>query len=62
MNITVGAGKVVCVTGASGFIASWIVKLLLERNYTVKASVRDPSQYFYLLLTFQFTCLVFTSF
>eukprot|EP00250_Pteridium_aquilinum_P019005 c24250_g2_i1 orf=42-1013(+) len=34
--------KVVCVTGASGFIASWLVKLLLERGYTVRASVRDP--------------------
>ncbi|PSS24444.1 Cinnamoyl-CoA reductase [Actinidia chinensis var. chinensis] len=38
-----GEGKVVCVTGASGFIASWLVKLLLLRGYTVKASVRDPS-------------------
>ncbi|KFK43250.1 hypothetical protein AALP_AA1G099400 [Arabis alpina] len=37
-----GEGKVVCVTGASGFIASWIVKLLLLRGYTVKATVRDP--------------------
>ncbi|KAJ7949249.1 cinnamoyl-CoA reductase 1-like [Quillaja saponaria] len=36
------AGKVVCVTGASGFIASWLVKLLLQRGYTVKATVRDP--------------------
>ncbi|KAL3516445.1 hypothetical protein ACH5RR_023347 [Cinchona calisaya] len=36
-----GGGKVVCVTGASGYIASWLVKLLLERGYTVKASVRD---------------------
>lgn len=35
--------KVVCVTGASGYIASWIVKLLLQRGYTVKASVRDPN-------------------
>ncbi|OMO84170.1 3-beta hydroxysteroid dehydrogenase/isomerase [Corchorus capsularis] len=34
---------VVCVTGASGFIASWIVKLLLQYGYTVKATVRDPS-------------------
>lgn len=33
--------KTVCVTGASGFIASWLVKLLLQRGYTVKASVRD---------------------
>ncbi|KAK9735964.1 hypothetical protein RND81_04G241700 [Saponaria officinalis] len=36
-----GAGKVVCVTGASGYIASWIVKLLLHRGYTVKATVRN---------------------
>ncbi|PON84833.1 hypothetical protein TorRG33x02_193850, partial [Trema orientale] len=38
-----GIGKVVCVTGASGYIASWLVKLLLEHGYTVKASVRDPN-------------------
>ncbi|XP_062099370.1 phenylacetaldehyde reductase-like isoform X2 [Humulus lupulus] len=38
-----GAGKVVGVTGASGYIASWIVKFLLQRGYTVKASVRDPN-------------------
>ncbi|PIA53491.1 hypothetical protein AQUCO_00900232v1 [Aquilegia coerulea] len=38
-----GEGKVVCVTGASGFIATWLVKLLLQRGYTVKASVRDPN-------------------
>ncbi|CAK8561592.1 unnamed protein product [Lathyrus sativus] len=37
-----GEGKVVCVTGASGFIASWIVKFLLQRRYTVRATVRDP--------------------
>ncbi|XP_024022045.1 cinnamoyl-CoA reductase 1-like isoform X2 [Morus notabilis] len=36
-----GAGKVVCVTGGSGYIASWLVKLLLQRGFTVKASVRD---------------------
>ncbi|KAK7264044.1 hypothetical protein RJT34_31647 [Clitoria ternatea] len=34
---------VVCVTGASGFIASWIVKFLLHRGYTVRATVRDPA-------------------
>lgn len=38
-----GAGKTVCVTGASGYIASWLVKFLLQRGYTVKASVRDPN-------------------
>ncbi|XP_059665335.1 phenylacetaldehyde reductase-like [Cornus florida] len=36
-----GAGKTVCVTGASGYIASWLVKLLLQRGYIVRASVRD---------------------
>ncbi|XP_052201186.1 phenylacetaldehyde reductase-like isoform X2 [Diospyros lotus] len=38
-----GEGKTVCVTGASGFIASWLVKLLLQRGYTVRATVRDLS-------------------
>ncbi|KAK9036033.1 hypothetical protein V6N11_078054 [Hibiscus sabdariffa] len=37
------AEKVVRVTGASGFIASWLVKLLLQRGYTVRATVRDPN-------------------
>ncbi|GAB2229259.1 hypothetical protein Droror1_Dr00023397 [Drosera rotundifolia] len=39
--MTIGEGKTVCVTGASGYIASWIVKLLLLRGYTVNATVRD---------------------
>ncbi|XP_028758782.1 tetraketide alpha-pyrone reductase 1-like [Neltuma alba] len=43
MESNTGKGKVVCVTGASGFIASWIVKLLLLRGYTVKATVREPN-------------------
>ncbi|KAF7833713.1 cinnamoyl-CoA reductase 1-like [Senna tora] len=38
-----GEGKVVCVSGANGFIASWIVKFLLLRGYTVKGTVRDPN-------------------
>ncbi|KAL3645145.1 Coumarine and phenylpropanoid biosynthesis [Castilleja foliolosa] len=33
----------VSVTGGSGFIASWLVKHLLQRGYTVKASVRFPN-------------------
>lgn len=37
-------GKTVCVTGASGFIASWLVKLLLERGYTVRGTVRNPGR------------------
>ncbi|KAM1607823.1 hypothetical protein ACFXTH_028538 [Malus domestica] len=38
-----GGTKVVCVTGASGYIGSWLVKLLLQRGYTVRATVRDPN-------------------
>ncbi|KAM1607803.1 hypothetical protein ACFXTH_028526 [Malus domestica] len=36
-------GKTVCVTGASGYIASWLVKLLLQKGYIVKGTVRDPN-------------------
>ncbi|XP_068343153.1 phenylacetaldehyde reductase-like [Pyrus communis] len=36
-------GKTLCVTGASGYIASWLVKLLLQKGYTVKGTVRDPN-------------------
>ncbi|KAK2986162.1 hypothetical protein RJ640_008845, partial [Escallonia rubra] len=50
-----GAGKVVCVTGASGYIASWLVKLLLDRGYTVKATVRSLSQTILTIVTFLFT-------
>ncbi|XP_028758814.1 tetraketide alpha-pyrone reductase 1-like [Neltuma alba] len=43
MSSNAGNGKAVCVTGASGYIASWLVKLLLLRGYTVRATVRDPN-------------------
>nr|QHJ91603.1 cinnamoyl-CoA reductase 6 [Cucumis sativus] len=36
------SGQTVCVTGAGGFIASWLVKLLLEKGYTVRGTVRNP--------------------
>jgi len=32
--------ETVCVTGAGGFIASWLVKMLLSRGYTVRGAVR----------------------
>nr|XP_009414816.1 PREDICTED: cinnamoyl-CoA reductase 1 [Musa acuminata subsp. malaccensis] len=32
----------VCVTGAGGYLASWLVKLLLSRGYVVHGTVRDP--------------------
>lgn len=34
-------GKV-CVTGASGYLASWLVKRLLLAGYHVTGTVRDP--------------------
>lgn len=40
MKETMG-GETVCVTGASGFIGSWLVQLLLNRGYTVHATVQD---------------------
>ncbi|KAI3878581.1 hypothetical protein MKX03_008043 [Papaver bracteatum] len=33
----------VCVTGAGGFLASWVVKFLLSKGYIVHGTVRDPS-------------------
>ncbi|KAL9275963.1 Cinnamoyl-CoA reductase 1-like protein [Drosera capensis] len=36
------AVETVCVTGAGGFIASWLVKLLLAKGYNVKGTVRNP--------------------
>ncbi|XP_054779611.1 cinnamoyl-CoA reductase 1-like isoform X1 [Prosopis cineraria] len=37
-----GAATKVCVTGAGGFIASWLVKLLLSKGYFVHGTVREP--------------------
>lgn len=36
-------GRVVCVTGATGFIAGHIVEELLKAGYHVRATVRDRS-------------------
>ncbi|XP_076912735.1 cinnamoyl-CoA reductase 1-like [Bidens hawaiensis] len=33
----------VCVTGAGGYVASWVVKELLAKGYTVHGTVRDPN-------------------
>ncbi|QLC64779.1 NAD-dependent epimerase/dehydratase family protein [Flavobacterium sp. LPB0248] len=38
----IDTAKPVLVTGANGYIASWLVKLLLESGITVHAAVRDP--------------------
>jgi cinnamoyl-CoA reductase len=36
--------QLVCVTGARGFIGSWIVKVLLQRGYDVKGTARHPGE------------------
>ncbi|KAE8810379.1 Dihydroflavonol-4-reductase [Hordeum vulgare] len=40
--VATSGGRTVCVTGAGGFIASWLVKLLLEKGYAVHGTVRNP--------------------
>ncbi|XP_042015870.1 cinnamoyl-CoA reductase 1-like [Salvia splendens] len=37
-----GKKKSVCVTGAGGYVASWLIKLLLSNGYTVHGTVRNP--------------------
>lgn len=39
---TIDKSKPVMVTGATGYVAGWIVKKLLEDGITVHAAVRDP--------------------
>ncbi len=41
---TIDRTKPVLVTGANGFVASWLVKKLLEEGITVHAAVRDPNK------------------
>ncbi|CAI0399797.1 unnamed protein product [Linum tenue] len=37
-------GETVCVTGGSGCIGSWLISLLLDRGYTVHATVKDDDE------------------
>ena len=37
------AGDLICVTGANGFIASHLIRDLLEAGYRVRGTVRDPN-------------------
>eukprot|EP00003_Mantamonas_plastica_P026197 TRINITY_DN5279_c0_g2_i2.p1 TRINITY_DN5279_c0_g2~~TRINITY_DN5279_c0_g2_i2.p1 ORF type:complete len:368 (-),score=123.82 TRINITY_DN5279_c0_g2_i2:703-1806(-) len=40
-STNVGKGTQVLVTGSTGFIGNWVVKLLLERGYKVRATTRS---------------------
>lgn len=42
MEQIIDSSKPILVTGASGYIANWIVKLLLEKGCTVHGTVRNP--------------------
>lgn len=41
--LNIDKSKPVLVTGATGYVAGWIVKRLLDEGVTVHAAVRDPS-------------------
>lgn len=41
-DIVINKNKPVLVTGASGYVASWLVKTLLDQGITVHGTVRDP--------------------
>ena len=42
--MTIDKSKPVLVTGATGFVAGWVVKRLLEEGITVHAAVRNPDK------------------
>ncbi|THU65154.1 hypothetical protein C4D60_Mb05t00680 [Musa balbisiana] len=44
-----GARRVACVTGATGFIGSWLIRSLLRRGYHVNATIRDAGKASWLL-------------
>ncbi len=43
--VQINKSKPVLVTGANGYVASWLVKKLLEEGFTVHAAVRNPDNH-----------------
>jgi nucleoside-diphosphate-sugar epimerase len=43
MMTIIGETKPVLVTGGTGYVASWIIKMLLAKGISVNTTVRDPS-------------------
>ena len=43
-NFEFNTSAPVMVTGATGYVAGWLVKRLLEEGFTVHAAVRDPDR------------------
>jgi uncharacterized protein YbjT (DUF2867 family) len=48
----VNPGSKVLVSGANGFVATWIVRVLLERGFSVRGTVRSESKAGYLRKVF----------
>jgi len=42
MPAAAGGVKTACVTGGNGYIASARIKMLLDKGYAVKTTVRNP--------------------
>ena len=45
MHLEIDTSDPVLVTGATGFLAGWIVKQLVDAGATVHATVRDPADH-----------------
>lgn len=50
----------VCVTGANGFVASWLIMRLLQQGYSVKATVRPGIYIVSNLYAYLFTFYIIT--